>query len=121
MSWSYLLLLPLPFPLPLTAAGQEVGVCGVDHYRPDVVGVGLEGVHLLKSVVVEHTHQHVVRAGHHPALADDKLRCSHYKVRGERERGRREEGGGRREEGGGRREEGGREGEREEGGGSVRV
>ena len=88
-------------------------MCGVDHYRPDVVGVGLKGVHLLKSVVVEHTHQHVVRAGHHPALADDKLRCSHYRVRGERERGR-EEGGGRergregeREEGGGRREEGG--------------
>ena len=40
----------------VTAAGQEVGVSGVDHDGSDVVGVSLERVHLLKSVIVEDSH-----------------------------------------------------------------
>ena len=46
-----------------TAAGEDIGVGGVNHDGPDVVRVSLKRVDLLKRVVVEHTHQHVVLGG----------------------------------------------------------
>ena len=43
-----------------TTACEDVGVGGVNNDGPKIVSVGLKRVHFLQSVVVEHTHQHVV-------------------------------------------------------------
>lgn len=43
-----------------TTAGENVGVCGVDNDGADVVRVGFKRVDLLQSVIVEHSHHHVV-------------------------------------------------------------
>ena len=48
-------------------------MCRVDHNRSDVVCVGLVRVDLLKSVVVEDSYKHVVRASHYPTLPHHKL------------------------------------------------
>lgn len=46
-----------------TTAGEDVGLRGVDGDAADVVGVSLEHVNPLQSVVVEHTDVHVVLRG----------------------------------------------------------
>ena len=50
---------------------------GVNDDGPDVVRVGLEGADLLQSVVVVHSHLHIVRPTHYPALPHDKLGRPH--------------------------------------------
>ena len=43
-----------------TTAGEDVGVGRVNDDGPDVVCVSFKRVHLLQSVVVEHSHLHVI-------------------------------------------------------------
>lgn len=44
----------------LTAAGEDVGLRGVDSHRADVVGVSLKPVNSLQGVVIEHAEQQII-------------------------------------------------------------
>lgn len=63
-----------------TAAGEYVGLRGMDGDTSDVVRVRLERVHPLERVVIEDADLHVVGSGDDPVLARHELGGAHRQV-----------------------------------------